>query len=323
MTLEHGCVIGHRVQTLIVAAACVAISTAGCKSGMSASKPSWWTFGGGQTAGAEKLATAPPFDQAAPSKGGIAKPSGLASPYPTTTTPESYSMDNVAQTQVAAAPAAQYPATTDAGPITYGRVQQAAAETSASRAASAFPSPTGAQASAAPQIGPYAALPAATQAAATPSQASQSEPLTPASRIASSRAGDSYAPAASAAGGQSAFSSGGSVPVTEPASSRYGEVAPSRFSGPGLASSPSPATVAPQPTPPMIPDPAPPAFTSPTTEPPSTLPGSVPRRRPDPGYRPGGTSSYRPSRSILVGEPNVDPAVRTAGFEGQAEPIRQ
>ncbi|MFM7034187.1 MAG: hypothetical protein ACKOYJ_03195 [Planctomycetia bacterium] len=323
MTLEHGCVIGHRVQTLIVAATCVAMSTTGCKSGMSVSKPSWWTFGGGQTAGAEKLATAPPFDQAAPTKGGVAKPSGLASPYPTTTTPESYSMDGAAQTQVAAAAPAQYPATTDAGPITYGRVQQAAAETAASRAVSTYPSPSGSQGSAAPQVGPYAAIPAATQAASTPSQAAQSEPLMPASRIASSRAGDSYAPAASAAGGESVFSSDGSVPVTDAASSRYGDAAPSRFAGPGLASSPSPATVAPQPTPPMIPDHAPPAFTAPTTEPPSTLPGSVPRRRPDPGYRPGGTSSYRPSRSILVGEPTVDPAVRTAGFEGLAEPIRQ
>jgi hypothetical protein len=53
----------------------------------------------------------------------------------------------------------------------------------------------------------------------------------------------------------------------------------------------------------------------------SSLPATPPRRRPDPGYRPGGTSSYRPSSSILVGGPSTDPAVRAASFDIPSEPV--
>jgi hypothetical protein len=45
-------------------------------------------------------------------------------------------------------------------------------------------------------------------------------------------------------------------------------------------------------------------------------PSAQPVRRPDPVYRPGGTSSYRPSRTILADESTPPPAaVRTASFE--------
>jgi hypothetical protein len=46
---------------------------------------------------------------------------------------------------------------------------------------------------------------------------------------------------------------------------------------------------------------------------------SPPPRRPDPGYRPGGTTSYRPTRAILVeSAPAAASAVRTAAFETPA-----
>jgi hypothetical protein len=46
------------------------------------------------------------------------------------------------------------------------------------------------------------------------------------------------------------------------------------------------------------------------------LPGSItpPTRRPDPGYRPGGTSSYRPAKTLLAGE-EADEGVQPASFE--------
>jgi hypothetical protein len=39
-------------------------------------------------------------------------------------------------------------------------------------------------------------------------------------------------------------------------------------------------------------------------------------RRPDPVYRPGGTSSYRPSRTILAGDDGAEPgAIQPVSFE--------
>ena len=42
----------------------------------------------------------------------------------------------------------------------------------------------------------------------------------------------------------------------------------------------------------------------------------MPTRRPDPMYRPGGTSSYRPGKEILVGSnAGTEAAVRPVSFE--------
>jgi hypothetical protein len=57
--------------------------------------------------------------------------------------------------------------------------------------------------------------------------------------------------------------------------------------------------------------------------PPAGLPAapSTPTRRPDPGYRPGGTSSYRPSRTILADDAPADSSpVRQVSFEAAIPP---
>lgn len=331
MSQAHESDITHRRRVLMFAAAFLALSAAGCKSGMSPSKPSWWTFGGGQAGNSEKLATAPPFDDAPSKEGGVAKPSSMASPYPTTTTPEGYALKGAAQPQVAAAQSPQGPATTDAAPITYGRSPQTAAAPPpsfpSSGPSSAATSPS--SATVAPQAGPYATLPASTQGGLppTPSQALQSETAMPVPRMADSRAAESFATPATAVSGGSAFAAGASAssPPAQPTSlSRYGDVNASRFSGNEFPSASVPTAVPPDSGLPSNSEPATPAFTSPAPAGASpALPSSPPRRRPDPGYRPGGTSSYRPSRAILVGEPAAESAVRTAGFESPADPIRQ
>jgi hypothetical protein len=63
---------------------------------------------------------------------------------------------------------------------------------------------------------------------------------------------------------------------------------------------------------------------SPAAVPAPSTPGEGPVRRPDPGYRPGGTSSYRPSRAILAGDPPAGESggVRTVGFETPADAAR-
>lgn len=56
---------------------------------------------------------------------------------------------------------------------------------------------------------------------------------------------------------------------------------------------------------------------APTTPAEQVLPGSLtpPQRRPDPGYRPGGTSSYRPNRAILAEDPAAGGDVIPAAFQ--------
>ena len=54
---------------------------------------------------------------------------------------------------------------------------------------------------------------------------------------------------------------------------------------------------------------------------PSSLAPPTPTRRPDPGYRPGGTSTYRPSRTILAGETGSEPGgIQPVSFEAAAVP---
>ena len=154
-----------------VAALCV-LAAGGCKSGMSTSKPSWWTLGG-QGGDASKLASAPPFGDAASGKeADVAKPSSLASPYPTTSTPDGYALNNAPAAQVAAAQPTQYPSTDNVAPITYGQPQPVAASVVPSAT-----TPTQPQGTIAAQAGPYATLPAASSKATppTPAMAAQSD----------------------------------------------------------------------------------------------------------------------------------------------------
>ena len=45
-------------------------------------------------------------------------------------------------------------------------------------------------------------------------------------------------------------------------------------------------------------------------------------RRPDPGYRPFNTSSYRPSQQLLADELPGPTPVRAASYEEAAPPVR-
>jgi len=120
------------------------------------------------------------------------------------------------------------------------------------------------------------------------------------------------------------------------AGSRYSANTGSRFSGAEAASFPPAAASQPaaygSPFETGLPATASP-LTAPTATPPTGVPAAPgllqpsaqPVRRPDPGYRPGGTSSYRPSRAILADD--SAPAsgdVRTAAYEEpSAGTIRQ
>ena len=132
----------------------LAVAAVGCKSGSSwTAKPSWWTFGGSGEDPA-KLAAAPPATTDA------TKPSATAKPYPTTTTPEGYVMENAqraAQTQVAAS-TSQAPTTPASEPtaVTYGSKPPAAATPSPPSQMAAAGAGAGNLSGIAPQVGPYA-----------------------------------------------------------------------------------------------------------------------------------------------------------------------
>jgi hypothetical protein len=182
-------------------------------------------------------------------------------------------------------------------------------------------------------------------AAVPPSQASSFEPA--AARMADSRFAPAAAPAAPPAAAPvspAAISPPVSATLAaDPAvtgGSRYGSSSGSRFAGtaeagfPSSAAGPSafPASYGRPDEPPAATPAVPPAapFSAPAAYPaaPAAAPGllqpsSQPVRRPDSGYRPGGTSSYRPSRSLLADDaPPAADAVRTAAFEEPAA-IRQ
>lgn len=299
----------------------------GCKTGAATSKPAWWAFSGGDSA---KLASAPAYG-----KGGIEKPSATAKPYPVTSTPQPYSLA-AAASPPAAASSADVAAIPPA--VTYGTTPAARPQASPSPAVQEMaraphagqPAPL---ASITPQVGPYTNLPGE-PAAAAGSAAEESANrfrAAPPERFADARPSDSWtAPAAS--------------PQPPPTGSRHGDPAGGRFAGPppadvtdqlsqpmarpaGFTAVDPPAAVT---TPPEVPPgampgsslspalPAPPAF-SPSPSPSAPVP--VPSRRPDPMYRPGGTSNYRPNRDILVGgNPGSDAAVRQVNFEAPQSP---
>jgi hypothetical protein len=307
----------------------VAVAAVGCKSGSSwTAKPSWWTFGGSGDDPA-KLAAAPPAST------DVTKPSAAAKPYPTTTTPEGYVMENAqraGQGQVATA-AAQAPTTpaTEPAVVTYGSKPVTPAPTAPPQIASA-PAGAGSLSGIAPQVGPYSAPPAAAPVEQTlPSAAAigaygasasaappsgfgappQVPPADPAGvRVADARGADSWAAA----------------PTPPPAAtgdSRYAASTGSRFGGAAAAPPPqaAPASAFPPITPaapatlPGAVDPLAAPAVGPTAAP-SSLAPPTPTRRPDPGYRPGGTSSYRPSRTILAGDSPREPGtIQPVSFE--------
>jgi len=287
---------------LLVLAAC------GCKSSSWSSRPAWM---GGAPSGSS-LTSAPSFD------GGIAKPSETAKPYPTTNTPDGYVLTDATKagaTKPSASPSA----------VTYGSTPPAAMP-----AAAATPTKPAAIAA---QVGPYAplqqtpsdpagavtaGLAAAPAFGASPTSPTPTPP--PASdRFADARGGGWGAtPPGQPPAATQATAPMAAPPSAPPADSRYGAVTTSRFSAGTPAMPPAEPMPQPQwsPTPPPTAPAAvpPPATPAPSAD--SSLPGAIPppTRRPDPGYRPGGTSSYRPTRSLLPGEDGMNP-VQPVSFE--------
>lgn len=325
---------------LVIGGLLVAGAT-GCKTGTASMKPSWWTFGGGPKEEAAKLAAAPTFN------GGTEKPSASAKPYPTTTTPNGYVL-NGATPSVGAVTAADPAAA--AAPVTYGVTPPPAkadpvAIATAPAAATSAP-PAGSLSAISPQVGPYAALPSEPPAA--PNDLPPLQAIGAAAPAAAGAAGyGTLPPSATPPDMQRVADARGSAgwPAQQPAAvsagSRYESVSGSRFGGggsaidqalppPAAATFPAaamPAALEPLPA-------APPSAAAPLAVPPSApatgfppppaagvpsaVPASVPPpRRPDPVYRPGGTSSYRPNRAILAADlPEAQAAdVRTVGFD--------
>lgn len=313
----------------------VALVAPGCKSGSSwTAKPSWWKFGSDDPA---KLADAPP------SSTDVAKPSATQKPYPTTTTPEGYVLENTqragATQQVAAAAAPAAPATPPAA-VTYGSqpapATPPAAEFAAARAAP--PSQPSGLSSIAPQVGPYGAPPSSTPAVPEQSLPSGASSFT---ATAPPAAPPAAAAAFGAEGARVADARGAdswSQPAPPPAAvgnDRYGTGTGSRFA---TASFPQPSASEPLAPPPAaidVPAAAVPATlpAAPPGSPPAAVPAAIPAaaptgappiptRRPEAGYyRPGGTSNYRPTRSLLAGDDTATPAAVTpAAFESPAGP---
>ena len=327
-----------------MAVVCGAIASTGCRSGATAmSTPSWWSLGGSKTSDAEKLAAAPPFE------GSIKKPSESAAPYPTTTTPNGYAVADTAAGQPNQPVAPPALAATEPAAITYGS-QPAPAAMAAAAATTAVTAPPPQQTapSIAPQVGPYAPLaggpptPTMPAAPATPFSAPATPPPAMSGAFPATagyepaplgRAADSSGFAAPPAAGpapQSLAAPDGVDPLSP--ASRYASVPGSRFGAtsfggsqapplePAMSAMPSAAAL-PAAAPPLsaTPPPLPATPALPGAPPAPATPVTTPARRPDPGYRPGGTSSYRPTRAILVeAAPAAPSAVRTASFETPA-----
>jgi len=298
----------------------VMLATSGCKTGTATSKPSWWAFGGGDAA---KLAPAPAYD-----KGTIEKPSLTSKPYPVTSSPQPYSLANAPRAATSSAPPADLTATPPA--VTYGvtpspRAQPVATPVAQEPAGTAAAGQPAALATITPQVGPYSNLPAEPVAAGggTGEAGGARFRSGPPDRYADARPADSWsAPVAAvqpsvesryAEPGDSRF---GGVqqpaempdlavpPAARPAGFSAAEQQPQSFPGAAAA---APAVAAPASAPAALP--APPASAPPAASP-------MPTRRPDPMYRPGGTSSYRPGKEILVGSnAGTEAAVRPVSFE--------
>jgi len=326
----------RRQGTLGVAIVLAAAVAGGCKSGSSwTAKPSWWTFGDASKDPAA-LASAPP----APTD--VTKPSAASKPYPTTTTPEGYVLDN-AQRSGASQVAATTSSPVEPAAVTYGSTPVAppAAAAVASQAAVA-PAAAGSLSSITPQVGPYGSAPGsspsdqllpATSTAGAPAplgvQASAPAPTASPSTVSAFGAPAATSPGFDPAGTRVADARGSeawpaaAAPAGGAGDSRYGVSNGSRFSG-GMSAMPAAAAPVEAFTPAAPPaELTPPAAAAPTGLPaaapaaaPAQLAPPTPTRRPDAGYRPAGTSSYRPSRTILAGDSSGSPsAVQPASYE--------
>lgn len=315
-----------------IAVVTVALMASGCKSGAWNAKPSWWAFGQAAPGGASSLASAPAFE------GDVTKPSATAKPYPTTSTPQAYALDAKPAPSAATADVQQ--------PVTYGSTPPPANLAQWGNAAAQPSMPGGRDASPIrPQVGPYAAsnggagersaaVAAQAPAAQSPSGWSPTSAAAPAAATVTSSPpaygaalaepplsdlpsgapggsppgapGPRVADARAASPGWTGSGGDASLP-SPPADSRY--ASGSRFSDGQAALAPS--VVAPPPAGPLPAEVKPLDSPPPMTAPP--VPSAAPARRPDPGYRPGGTSSYRPGRTSIAAGPEAG-GVQPASF---------
>ncbi len=335
VTVRHSGQEFHARAAGLVGLVVVATLTTGCKSGSWGAKPSWWSSSG--TPSASALTAAPSFDK------DVAKPSETAKPYPTTSTPEGYALSDATKTDTGRS-AASPPGLVEPTAVTYGATPPPAA---AQPPAAAPPPASVAGQAVGPQVGPYGSLqtqsptppPPATidpagaataGMAAAPAFGEANPPLaaSPLAQMPPAQPAIPQPPAAryaDASGSQAWPASPPPAPAAAippaaaapPSDGRYGEANASRFGSPagGFAAPPAAAPpIAPIETPPAMPAASPAA-------PPATggdvLPGAVapPKRRPDPGYRPLGTSSYRPGQTILTGDEPAAAGVVPASFE--------
>lgn len=343
--------------TVVVVTAILALT--GCRTG-SWTPPSTWSMFGSSSKATGGLTDAPEYAQ------GPAKPAATATPYPTTSTPESYVITDGGPASRAAGAAsadAAPPATAaNVGSVVYGSTPPAspAPETRSAladaRYASLPPGQAGGSGSFAAQVGPYPSTTAVAPPAAggdrfaaavdaLPGQTSPGQNTLPdarpgaipgpaddpAARLGAaprSAGGDvSSGPAAAGwSGPTAAAASPASFP--DPAQDSRYAAGGSRFSGFGGGAAPPPADrpqdgFPQQSLPPMGTDGTPampsapaalgaPGMAAPAMTPPASQPfGSPPSRRPDPGYRPGGTSSYQPRPGGAAGSTGV----QTVGFD--------
>ncbi|MSR27572.1 MAG: hypothetical protein EXS06_11255 [Planctomycetaceae bacterium] len=352
-----------RLGAVAIGILLASLAGGGCRSGVrSMSAPKWPSFGASKPKGIDDtaLTAAPKID--APTT----KPSAAATPYPTTSTPAGYVVNEASPTAGVAAVGIQTPAT-DPATVTYGVAPppQLAAAAVDPRSA---PTPENAPPqSISPQVGPYATLPTPPPPAETPAVPGlppSSLPLEPVppppaqvagtppgggyplappatpssfpstagyepSRVADARGSLAAEPAAPGYAAAGAAAASTLSPINPPESGTQARYASdrSRFGDPGA----DPALTAPvgafPASPPAdagwsgsagLPAAAPAAAPPPGPFPAANPDGltSPPVRRPDPVFRPGGTSSYRPAEQIFVDEQPVAPsAVRTASYE--------
>ena len=359
-----------RLGAVAIGILLASLAGGGCRSGVrSMTAPKWPSFGASKPKGIDDtaLTAAPKID--APTT----KPSAAATPYPTTSTPAGYVVNEASPTAGAAAVGIQT-AATDPATVTYGVApppQLAAAAVDPRSAPTPESPPQSISPQVGPQVGPYATLPTPPPPAETPAVPGLppsglplepvppppaqvagtppgggyplAPPATPSSfpstagyepsRVADARGSLAAEPAAPgyAAAGVAAGAAAASTlsPINPPESGTQARYASdrSRFGDPGA----DPALTAPvgafPASPPAdagwsgsagLPAAAPAAAPPPGPFPAANPDGltSPPVRRPDPVFRPGGTSSYRPAEQIFVDEQPVAPsAVRTASYE--------
>ena len=352
---------GSRVLFAAAVMGCV-MPAVGCKTGTSFTKPSWWTFGGTPKAEAESLASAPPYggDIKKPSESAKQYPTtstpsgyvitGTGSPsdavaqqfqtaqpqapvvYGTTPPPQATPAAAVAAVPAATPP--QQPASSSIAPQVgpYGPLAGDTIPPPGQPLPPISPSTTPSMATtpgmaSMPSTPAESALPNTAYSNFSAPAASPVGVAPPGPRMADARAADPAAaipaaalPAEAAAYGGSRYSGGSGSRFSGAEAASFSP--PAAYSTPAETGYPAPAAVSPFGAPPAVPPSAVPAA-APAT--PGLLqPSAQPVRRPDPVYRPGGTSSYRPSRAILADDSAPQsPDVRTASYEEPAVTIQQ